>query len=896
MTRSAPLFLLASFALSVTAQPGCDSTFFVQCFSSSQLYTGFFQATSGGQADGYVWNFGDGSLGYGQAAQHQYTQPGQYYVCVNAWYWDAGTQDTCWTKCCQWLTLAGLPSPCDSLNADFLASGTGPGVNFANDVIDLSWIYQWDFGDGSLGSGPNPFHIYAQPGQYEACLTVWTWDPFTQDTCFSVSCEWLTITTGSGCSGLDACFVPSQFGPQNFFFNNCSSTPDPNSTQYLWVFGDGTTSTAIAPTHAFPQGVWTVCLYTYYQNCMDSTCTVIASQGNSGCDSTFFVQCFASSQLYTGFFQATSGGQANGYIWDFGDGSVGYGQAAQHIYTQPGQYYTCVNAWYWDAGTQDTCWASCCQWLTISGTPDPCDAFAAYWTSWSPAPQTVEFIASVNYGSLVPTLLEWSFDDGTFAYTDTVTHTFPAQTLYNVCLTVWGYDPQTQDTCMITICNPIDFTPYSPCDSLNAGFTPSSAGLGVNFTNHVTDPQWNYHWAFGDGTIGSGPNPYHQFPQPGTYATCLTVWTWDPLTQDTCSVVWCYTFSVNGPDPCDSLMAGYIPQQVQPSVFVFVNATSTPDPQATTYFWDFGDGTTSSAVTPTHQFPPGVWTVCLIATWQNCVDTICTVIQAGTGAFCDSTFFNTFSWLDQGSGILVFSGAASLPAPYGWWDFGDGTTGFGNATQHYYTASGDYYVCFTSGYWDQQVGDTCTATHCQWVTVSGNSCDSLVTADFMWQSQGQVMFFDNLSMTSGYPASYYWNFGDGTWDYSPDPIHTFPDTSMHLVCLTAGIWNGTDSCFMTTCQQVLPGSNGSTGTSVLDISTEWTVSPNPTNGSVQLTLTGNETNVHIALLDVQGRLVHAVQPSGEMRYVIDLGTLPRGVYLLRVRNDAAQRTFRVVRE
>ena len=127
MTRIAPLVLLASSFLSATAQPTCDSTFFVQCFTSTQLYTGFFQSTSGGQADGYVWDFGDGNLGYGQAAQHQYNQPGQYYACVNAWYWDAGTQDTCWTKCCQWLTIAGQPSPCDSLTAGFIASGTGTG-------------------------------------------------------------------------------------------------------------------------------------------------------------------------------------------------------------------------------------------------------------------------------------------------------------------------------------------------------------------------------------------------------------------------------------------------------------------------------------------------------------------------------------------------------------------------------------------------------------------------------------------------------------------------------------------------------------------------------------------------------------------------------------------------
>jgi hypothetical protein len=30
------------------------------------------------------------------------------------------------------------------------------GVNFANDVIDLSWTYQWYFGDGTEGLWPQP--------------------------------------------------------------------------------------------------------------------------------------------------------------------------------------------------------------------------------------------------------------------------------------------------------------------------------------------------------------------------------------------------------------------------------------------------------------------------------------------------------------------------------------------------------------------------------------------------------------------------------------------------------------------------------------------------------------------------------------------------------------------
>ncbi len=51
----------------------------------------------------------------------------------------------------------------------FLATGT-------LDMDDNFLSYEWDFGDGNIGQGPYSEHVYQEPGDYMATLTVWDQD------------------------------------------------------------------------------------------------------------------------------------------------------------------------------------------------------------------------------------------------------------------------------------------------------------------------------------------------------------------------------------------------------------------------------------------------------------------------------------------------------------------------------------------------------------------------------------------------------------------------------------------------------------------------------------------------------------------------------------------------
>src|ERR671931_205858 len=57
--------------------------------------------------------------------------------------------------------------------------------------------YQWDFGDGTSGSGVTVTHDYAAPGSYSATLTVMS-GAETDSTAISVVVQHVTLALGAG--------------------------------------------------------------------------------------------------------------------------------------------------------------------------------------------------------------------------------------------------------------------------------------------------------------------------------------------------------------------------------------------------------------------------------------------------------------------------------------------------------------------------------------------------------------------------------------------------------------------------------------------------------------------------------------------------------------------------
>ncbi len=201
----------------------------------------------------------------------------------------------------------------------------------------------------------------------------------------------------------------------------------------------------------------------------------------------------------------------------------------------------------------------------------------------------------------------------------------------------------------------------------------------VSFYNHNL-PSVLASWNFGDGTTGTGDTVTHTYVNPGTYIVTMTVVMPNGCTgslTDTIVIVnpvasWNYTGGVN----------------CQPTFQTWtINA-----PGATSFVWNFGDGTSATTSNPTisHSYSvsgnylpsvviqyPGGCTKSLSASVplviENITPSFTYQVQSSCGASLVS-FTNTTS---------STSGFAQVT-----WNFGDGTTGTGNNVTHTYTTPG----------------------------------------------------------------------------------------------------------------------------------------------------------------------------------------------------------------
>jgi len=128
------------------------------------------------------------------------------------------------------------------------------------------------------------------------------------------------------------------------------------------------------------------------------------------------------------------------------------------------------------------------------------------------------------------------------------------------------------------------------------------------------------------------------------------------------------------------------------SLFVqFANLSS----GATSYLWDFGDGTSDTASNPAKMYGIGSYSVKLIATTSDgCTDTLTIpnyihVYHAPIAQFSVSPAANVPLFLRDAN--FQFSNS-SVNASSFWWDFGDSTFTTASDPSHQYTSTGNYTV------------------------------------------------------------------------------------------------------------------------------------------------------------------------------------------------------------
>ncbi|MFH0894121.1 MAG: PKD domain-containing protein [Bacteroidota bacterium] len=573
ITQDIVVHPMPASAFSHNALPGC-SPVTVQFTNASVGYTS------------QIWIFGDGSPPDSSSnPSHTFVNDTTFILFFNVQL-IAISANGCRDTSSQFITVYPNPqytftvSPDTACNPVFAQLAAVPG----------GVQYHWIFGDGtSVIGGPNIVHLYTNTSQQDTTynITLITTSFFScTDTSYGSilihpkPVANFDIVTTSGCTPFAATFNQLSTG----------------ATQYQWRFGDGTFSASSSPvvTHTYVNSIST-----------PSTYNVRLIVWNAyGCSDTIVKLVTVNPEVLANFDSDTSGCSpllidftdqsigAGSYSWTFGDGSTSNLENPVHSF---------VNSSY-----HDTIYHVMLVATSIYGCSDTAQQNVYVWATpvaqFSVSPLLQTFPATnVTIDNLSPGSgwnYNWDFGDGTTtSLNEPISHIYTAWGTYPITLIVAGTH------CSDTLSQSIQIVPPRPV----ADFDSSASGcapLTVSFSNHSQYAD-SYIWDFGDGMTSTDFEPIHVYQNPGVYIVQLIAFGdggVDTIANVTITVfVIPHAFFTLAPNVV------YLPDQPVHCYDLSENAV--------TWFWDFGDGSTSTEQNPTHVYTEvGVYDISLLVT------------------------------------------------------------------------------------------------------------------------------------------------------------------------------------------------------------------------------------------------------------------------------------------
>jgi len=286
-----------------------------------------FTDQSTGEIISREWDFGDQAKSTQISPMHTYLAAGTYTVSLTA----TGPGGTVTETKTDYIAVSQKPLTA-WFGADIRAGIKPLTVQFTDSSFGEATSWLWDFGDGGSSTEQHPEHTYNQAGVFSVQLIAS--GPVGTDTLMRD--DYITVNELAPVARFGA-DIRQGTVPLTVQFTDSSTGV---VTDWLWKFGDGSTSTDQHPEHVYTSaGLYTVKLTVSGSGGVDSLSRAdfITAQ-NEPPVAAFGADPKDGTVPLLVLFSDSSAGDVNTWLWDFGDGNYSTEQDPYNLYTEAGKY------------------------------------------------------------------------------------------------------------------------------------------------------------------------------------------------------------------------------------------------------------------------------------------------------------------------------------------------------------------------------------------------------------------------------------------------------------------------------------------------------------------------------------------------------------------------------
>ena len=454
------------------------------------------------------WDFGDGSAAVTGTLtpSHVYADNGTYTVTLTVTDKDGGVgSDTL-------IVTVHNMAPVVDAGAN-KGVNEGATVNFSGSFTEAgsadTHTMSWDFGDGSapVTGTLTPQHVYVDNGTYTVILTVWDDEGDSGNDTLVVTVSNVAPVVNAGADqGVNE-------GATVNFSGSFTDVGTADTHTTAWTFGDGsgTTHGTLTPSHVYADnGTYTVTLTVTDKDggVTADTLTVtvgnVAPEVNAGADQSVDE---GGTVNFNGSFTDVGTVDTHTVSWNFGDGSAAVTGTLtpSHVYADNGTYTVTLTVTDDDGGSgSDTLTVTARNMApTVNAGPDQL------------VDQGVAVIFAGSFkdpGTADTHTMAWTFGDGgTASGTLTPSHTFTANGIFTVTLTVTDDDGGFGSDSLVVEVKAT--TPPTGTILINNGAeatNTTAVTLNLSATDNGGSGLSAMHFRNGDNRIWSEWEPYNR--------------------------------------------------------------------------------------------------------------------------------------------------------------------------------------------------------------------------------------------------------------------------------------------------------------------------------------------------------------------------------------------------